>query len=659
MGRRLAGGTHGDDSADDMLTALFAHTPDGRTDPSGTAYGARQPQLRRLPHASPTRLLPARRCLSVLCLSTLRLSALWCAAPLAADEVAWFVRDGIIASGSPAMVVKQAGALVDTRRTTLPDGRQWLRFAWTPNTPYELCDGPQRRTETAPRLPSPVRVLAVPLEDVHAAAAAGTSPDCIVRFAPDGRRLAIGSFHGWLRVVDVYTGDLLARRRIAVGMVKQLAWSPDGRILYVGEQSPDAQLLALAADDAGTSDLTSTDNSSPAAGTTQAAPAAGDALPHRRPSLDVPLRDLPPDRAGRGSYRVIWQRRLADDLGTNRPDADDRFGVYTLPAVFDLHVARDGRLIVAGVHSWVESGQLHNRTVLYCLSADGALLWRLPEQGAWPLTVMHLGVDDEANRVLLLASQSQPPNGRETLRTDTLYLLNGRTGQSASHYRLEPMRPHFERIESWDSVALSPDGARAAVGLSDGRALLFDTSDGQLMPLAQFDLATPVVVGGLPLTAAASYTRIYGERLFLQTQNTHVSFGSAQAAHQAPAAHRGANTLTVAGLDGQIRWRYRGPFALTGHWTDRSLGDRGRWLLVTCRELPGAAAPDNFGCLLFDLERRGGGSERLTYYYPTVGPVAFHADLSADGRFAAVVETPAPTPDGLDVYGTYQVHIIH
>ena len=212
-------------------------------------------------------------------------------------------------------------------------------------------------------------------------------------------------------------------------------------------------------------------------------------------------------------------------------------------------------------------------------------------------------------------------------------------------------------------MALSANGARAAIGLSDGRGLVFDSSSAGLSPLAQLDLASPVLVGETPIAAAASYTRCCGERLIWQTQNTHVPFGSAQAANRAPAAHRGANVLTVTDLDGRAQWKYRGPFSLSGAWCDAPAEGSPRWLAVACRELPGAAEAGQFGALLFDLSTDDaagarGGAERLTYYYPTHGPLLAGGDVGPDGRLLAIVETPAPTPDGQRLYGTHQVHIV-
>ncbi len=168
-----------------------------------------------------------------------------------------------------------------------------------------------------------------------------------------------------------------------------------------------------------------------------------------------------------------------------------------------------------------------------------------------------------------------------------------------------------------------------------------------------------MLVGNTPIVAAASYARFQGNMLCLQTQNTHIPFGNSQAANRPPIAHRGANTLTVCDADGEQLWLYRGPFSLSGSWADRrGLADP-RWLIVACREEPGSAEPGNFGLLAFDLRVQTSGTDRLVYYYATEGPAMFSADISRDGHYIAVAETPTPTPDGRELYGTYQVHVIH
>ena len=513
------------------------------------------------------------------------------------------------------MEIRHGDLPLAAREIALSGGRRIVEFDWQPRETYEFRVGNVRQTLRAPLRPKPYLVHAVPLEDVSSAAIGGVTPDAVVRFSPDGRKLAVGTYGGWLRIVDCRSGEELYRRRIAEGLVKTLAWSPDGGLLYFGEQSPDALLAAL---------------------------------------------DCSTREGHAATYGVVWSARLADWIESSRPAAGDRYGIYSLPAVFDLKVAADGRVFAAGAHGWSIDGQPRNRSVVCCFDPAGAPLWRQPPDGAHPVVIRHLAIDADGNKLLLLANQTQPSTGAETLRPDTLYLLDGQTGQVAAESLLQPLRPHFDRVDAWDSVALSPAGERAAIGLGDGRGLLFDASAG-LSPLVELDLATPVIVGATPIAAAASYTRSLGNVLVWQTQNTHIPFGSAQAANRAPAAHRGANVLTVTDLDGRALWKYRGPFSLTGAWCNAPAGNP-RWLAAPCRELPGAAEAGQFGLLLFDLSSgafnaaRGGG-ERLTYYYPTTGPLAA-GDVSADGQWLAIVETPLPAADGQHLDGTHHLHIV-
>ena len=290
-----------------------------------------------------------------------------------------------------------------TQEIALSGGRRIIEFNWQPRETYEFRVGSARHTLRAPLKPTPYLVQAVPLEDVSSAAIGGVTPDGVVRFSPDGRRLAVGTYGGWLRIIDCHSGEELHRRRIAEGMVKTLAWSPDGALLYFGEQSPDALLVAL----------------------------------------DSAARD------GRAAtYDVAWSARLADWIESSRPAAGDRYGIYSLPAAFDLKVAADGRVFAAGAHGWSIDGQPLNRSVVCCFDAAGAPLWRQPPDGAHPVVIRHLAIDAAGSKLLLLANQTQPSDGGDSLRPDTLYLLDGFTGRIAAERRLEPLRPHFDHVDA-------------------------------------------------------------------------------------------------------------------------------------------------------------------------------------------------------------------
>jgi len=542
-----------------------------------------------------------------------------------------FVRQGIVVEGTKHIEVFEAddssddGAdesgmpsierRIDVESMTLDGSRTLTLFNWRPEARYRINADGHAQTVRAPLAPEPFLLRKLELEDATLAASAGSAPDTVLKFSPDGERLAIGTFGGWLRILEVRTGRLLYRLRIAEGMVKELAWSPDGRQLYVGEQSPDALLFAVATP--------------------------------------------PADRAGDG-YRQLWSVRFADLLETSLPQAGDRFGVYTLPAVHDLAVADDGRVMAAGVHSWPRDGHLRQRSLVMCLAPDGTREWQFPPEGTLGLVVRHIAIDDAGSMLLFLPSHGPKAPEGSIVEPNTLYQLDARTGQIAARHRIDPLEPHFTKVEAWDSVAMSRDGTRATVGLADGRAMLFESGENELRRLRRFDLGAPLLIGGVPISAACSYARFWNGGLALQTQNTHISFGSSQTAHQPPTAHHGANTFTWCDLEGNPVWRYRGPFSLRGQWADRPpQGRHARWLVMACGDVPGATEPGQFGCLVFDTARPGGGREKLLFHYPTAGPVLFDADMSRDGHWIAVTEVPAQAANGQDLYGTYQVHILH
>lgn len=515
-------------------------------------------------------------------------------------------------------------------------------FHWQPGETYQLrlpahgAAPVQQASVVAPLRPSPHLICRFKLENINRAAATGTTPDCVVKFAPDNRHLAIGSFGGHLRIADAWTGEIRYDRRLAEGMVKQLAWSPDGMTLYVGEQSPEGSLWAL------------------------------DCRPLMALSTDADSARQLRTTYARLRLSRIWSVRLADRLQTSRPPGDDRYGVYSWPAAYDLHVAADGRLLVAGAHAWTANGKLQRRSVVYCVTPDGQIAWTWPATDALPCALNGIGVDAAGSRALVfIPSPSATEDVRRSANAEEyaarLVLLDGHTGAHLAELPIAPLTPYFDRVESWKSTTVAADGRRGAIGLGDGRAMSYNinSQDALLEPAHPFALGTPRLVGRTPIAAAASYVRFLGDRLYLQTQNTHIPFGNSAAAQHAPSPHRGANTLTAADHDGRVAWRYRGPYALTGHWTDAGLHGPPRWLVVTCREAPGAAEPGQFGFLLFDLARPGGGEDKLMYHYPTVGPVTVDADVSADGRLIAITECPTTTPDGRDIYGEFQVHVVH
>ena len=140
-----------------------------------------------------------------------------------------FVRDGVLVPGAGE------GRVVGGGRTLVPT-------AWKP--------GESQFGAVAPLRPECVGLFSVQLGDVSASIAAGAEPpDTAIAFSPDGQRVAIGAFTGEVVIADGFTGEVLARRVLPEALAKRVAWSADGSVLYVGEQSPNAALHAMEGDE--------------------------------------------------------------------------------------------------------------------------------------------------------------------------------------------------------------------------------------------------------------------------------------------------------------------------------------------------------------------------------------------------------------------------
>lgn len=444
------------------------------------------------------------------------------------------------------------------------------------------------------------------LGDVAYLTRGGGEPDTCVRFSPDGRRLAVGTFLGRIEVLDVYAGKTLWRARIAEGMVKQIEFSPDGDRVYYGEQSVDGFVYGADA------------------------------------------------RTG----EVAWRFRLADDLETSAPPArESLYGVYQLPGCYRLRALAGGDLLVLGLHTWGDHTAIDSMTRLarvYRLGPDGAVRWRFPGEGPMPLSLVYLDADGAGRRVAVLAGAAagNTPDGCP-YKPGSLYVLDGRTGALVGGHTFEPLEPYFARASFWKSVSVDPRGKLASVGLNDGRTFLFDLD--RVEPQQTFRFGTPIVISKVPVSALATYTHLAADGMaYFQTGSSSVPYASsARHAVAPPGPHPMANTLHAVGPDGRVRWRYRSGHEYQGFWTSAD----GRWL-ATCVKRDDPRIGRDAGAMLFDTHRPGGGSAKLVYYARVEGLTFFQADLAPDGSAFAFVEIPYQDPTTAMLVGTYQVHVV-
>jgi WD40 repeat protein len=479
---------------------------------------------------------------------------------------------------------------------TVGGGREILERTWTPGE--EVTAG--GRTDPAPARPECVPLFSQVLGDVDSLISRGVAtPGTALAWSPDGNLLAVGSYVGEVLILDGWTGEIRARRSLAETMVKQVAWSPDGRTVYAGEQSPDAYVHAL--------DAT----------------------------------DLSPR----------WSFALSDDLESSPPPAEtDIYGVFTLPAAYGLIVLNDGDLLVAGMHSWTTGADVkRNLGRLYRLSPEGEVRVRWPSGAPADATLRYPRVDHEAGLVAFPLGRTASGPAPADLPIDGIQVLNLETLEAHASFVNEPLKPHFQFASVWEAIDIH-DG-RVLVGFGDGRAQLVPLAGGDRITL---ELGTPIISGEVPIAAAVSWGEFtHDGGLVVNTGTSNIPWGSDVTASRPPVAHPGENTVWAYDRDGQLRWNWQSEAMIQG----LSLSPDGRWLVMGGGPRQSDARRDLFGAWLFRLEGEGSGADRLEVVCPTGAPVFFHHAMTDDGRIA-VSEVPYKNEAGGRVLGEYRVTVL-
>ena len=504
-----------------------------------------------------------------------------CARPAPPAERLVFLRDAVIGpSGSGGH--------------PLADGRELVTRRWSAGESVALGG----RTDPAPARPECAPLFSVDLGDVRSLIAmGGEAPNTALAFSPDGERLAVGTHRGEVLVLDGWTGRVIARRRLAETLVKQVGWSAAGDVVYAGEASPDAFVHALAA-------------------------------------ADLSLR---------------WSVRLADDIGSSpAPPATDIYGVYTLPAAYALHVLPGGDLLVAGVHAWPgDDGQMQNRSLLLRLDPRGRRVAAWPSDGAADAVLRYLAVDPDAGALAVPLDRSAA-GPDPALPIGQVMVFDLATMTPRAGFATEPLRPHFTTASIWE--ALDVDGAsdELLVGFSDGRAMVIPVGGGDRVTTS---LGAPILAGDVPISSSVRWGRLVPGGFAVTTGNTNIPWGSQTTATRPPSAHPGERTVWVHDRTGAPRWTWRGAQTLQG----LSVSPDGQTLVVGAGERSSDTRRDLFGALVFSLSGSGDGRDRLAVTCSTQAPVFFRHVVRDDGRIAL---SEVPWRDGDDVAGHYRVTVL-
>ena len=127
----------------------------------------------------------------------------------------------------------------------LDTNRVLLQFRWRPNQAYQFRLNDSLTTATAPLKPVSYLIRTVELDGLLSLMENLRQPakPTTVALGQGGtsntEKLAVATDSGHLAVLQPLTGKRLWKTRISEGYVKQMAFSPNNTLLYVGEQAAD------------------------------------------------------------------------------------------------------------------------------------------------------------------------------------------------------------------------------------------------------------------------------------------------------------------------------------------------------------------------------------------------------------------------------------
>ncbi|MEE8395804.1 MAG: hypothetical protein V3S29_07090 [bacterium] len=516
-----------------------------------------------------------------------------------------FVRGGIVLRApalQPASLRIDGSPVGKVRR--LPGGGWLVEFAWLPRGKLRMewreQGGGRSLGLTAPLRPTPWLRRRISWQGGGFLSRGPPGTITALAFSDNGLLLAVGDDRGRAAVFDVDSGQTVWQARRPGRVVKHLAFSATGKMLFVGEQGPEGRLAAY---------------------------------------------DL--EKKG-GPAR--WVLDTAAELGAaGVGEASGPYGWVRQPGAYRIVAAGDD-VIAAFSRSWPAPGGAAALARVFRLDGlTGRRRWAFPAEGPAARIITWLGVDAGAGGLALplqLPAGANPAAGASAAsgaragapaagRTQVVVLQRGRVVFRHSIAAVPPQKV----ATLWRGVALHPAGDRLAVSTQDGRGFLFARSNNSWALAREIRLVAPVRIGKT-LVAATNGTLAATAREVLFV--TGPSF-----APQAWAAgggggslgrgHPRANTVFSHDWQGRPRWIWRLENDLQGMALDGS----GNVLALALGRETLQRAGDFNGVVLLDLSVPGDGRAKLSYRFPLAGRVTYGGvAVSRDGKSVALAEAP-------------------
>ncbi len=505
-----------------------------------------------------------------------------------------------------------------TEFNTQPNAKRiLLQFPWHPNEAYQfhfrLSD--TKITATAPLKPTPYVISTVELDGLLSLMENLRQPAKPTAIAlghgnaPYAHRLAVATDRGHLAVLQTLSGKSLWETRISEGYVKRMAFSPDNKLLYIGEQAADGYIYCY--------DFAATEST------------------------------------------LRWKYRTADDIETSVPsNPDSVYAWVNYPGPVCMRTLANGDLLVASVHAWTENEVPLKKSQLYRFdNGTGDVIWKWPRDGAMQKIIRWFDVDADGETLALLTDagynlQGSTPD-EEGAVNGRLSVLNAKDGTEKWHADIEPLGKYFSQVTFWRGVSISPDGRFINVTTDDGRAFIFDVNTRK--PIWQEDLTTPLEISGIPIVATSGTIGATDTAALFVTGDTYVPYHLQKGAQRPSAAHPNGMTLFAYAWSGEKIWQWQ----LENMPQGLSIDAKDRYAALSVSKRTRDPNESLHGVSVFDLTTAGSGLSKYLYTYRTEGQLPYDTlAISADGAFIVAVEVPIAMPDET-VRGKNRVHVLY
>ncbi len=491
--------------------------------------------------------------------------------------------------------------------TQLDEKRVHLQIAWHPNKRYQFHYGKLMHAETSPLKPVPYLIQTIELDNLLSLMENLRQPAKPTALAfsngSDSHKIAVATDRGHLAIVNAISGKVDWKTRLSEGHVKHIAFSPDNKLLYIGEQAADGYIYCYEM-----------------------------------------MGDTP---------ELRWKYRTADDIETSIPsNPESVYAWVSYPGQSCMRSLPNGDLLVAGVHSWTQEDIPQKRSVLYRFDAKtGAAKWKFPKDGAMQKVFRWFDVSADGNVLALIIDESG--KGSELLQRGLLSVIETNTGKERWHSTIEPLAPYFKGVTFWRGVSISPDGKFVNVTTDDGRAFIFDIN--QPEPIWKTSLATPLEVSGVPIIATTGTIGATNDTALFVTGDTYIPYHLQKGAQRPSALHPNGMTLFAYSWRGEKVWQWKLENMPQGLRIDAG----GRYAALTVSKRSQNPNESLHGVSVFDLMESGSGLSKYLYTYRTEGQLPYDTfAISADGSMIAIVEMPIVLPDET-LRGKNRVHILY